>query len=180
MAYTIGFGRNKGQALQQAETINTAPTTLQGGYRERFDIGVSALSPQFQQIKGQASQALGTRGLGRTSMYTGAMSDIAGKEFMATQDLYGSMMGQAQQESMQRDFQGMATSKFNAQMAEQARQFDENMRWKDYQASEASNNAKKAASAQAKSDTWKMIGKGATAFATGGASLLVPGGGLGD
>jgi hypothetical protein len=165
---------------QYADVVNTAPAQLEGtAYGKRYDIARSALQPSFTQARGTASEALGTRGLGRSSMYANTQADITGKEMLATQDLYSSLLGQASQESMQRDFQGMETSKFNAQLRENARQFDEKLKWEQYQASEASNDAKRAAAAQAKADTWKTIGKTAgqlgAAYLTGGASLAVPG-----
>jgi hypothetical protein len=178
MAYTYQHGVNKGQKASQAEIYNTAPTEVGGLYKQRFDAARSSLQPMFNQARGSASTALGTRGLGRTSMYGNAMADITGKENLATQELYGSILKEAQGESMQRDFQGMAQSRFNVDLDEKRRQYDENMRWQDYQHSERQNEARKARAAKAKGDTWGAIGKIGAAIATGGASLAVPGGGF--
>jgi hypothetical protein len=142
---------------QYADVVNTAPAQLEGtAYGKRYDIARSALQPSFTQARGTASEALGTRGLGRSSMYANTQADITGKEMLATQDLYSSLLGQASQESMQRDFQGMETSKFNAQLRENARQFDENLKWQQYQDSEASNQRNKFAANQERQKGWEI------------------------
>lgn len=160
MAYTYGYGKLRGQTADEAQVINTAPTDLSTGlYGERYAKGVEALTPEFAKARLGASNVLGARGLGRTSMFANSMTDITAKENLAKGALYQDIAKAAQEESMRRDFEGMSASKFNVDLNEKRRQYDANMRWQDYMESEKSNNAKRAADIENRSKGWETFGK---------------------
>lgn len=159
---------------QSAQFYNTAPTELTGAYQKRYDLAKQNLQPQFNKLRGQASSALDLRGLGRTSAFQNTMADITGQEEQALTSLYGSLISQAQEESMRRDFESMAQSRFNASTGEQQRQFDDTMKWKDYQMSEESNERRRMMAAQEKQKTWELVGQlvGQGASAASSAAML--------
>ena len=129
--------------------------------QRQFDLGAALLQPQFDKSRSKVSQALSSRGMGRTSTFANSMTDIAGKEQMAQSSLMSNLIKSEQSDALSRSQLGA-----NMEMA--------GLSSRDKRAGFRYGLAGQQMSAQASKDSAKsgMLGKGIGAVATGGMNLL--------
>jgi hypothetical protein len=88
------------------EMVRRNDAQISGLAQQQFNLGSALLQPQFQASRTQVSQSLAGRGLGQTSTFANAMTDIAGKQSMAQSSLLSDILKSEQQDALARSQMG--------------------------------------------------------------------------